>query len=323
MLTRLHRTLAAFKPDLVHLQGGHLWFNISSPFLGQYPLVVTMHDPRHHPGDRASRKTPQAVMDLAARRADQVIVHGEALRKAAINEVGLVPGKVSIVPPVPDLLPSMADGKGHSEEEENLVLFFGRIWKYKGLEYLIRAAPLITAAVPSARIMIAGAGEQFDRYERLMQKREHFIVENEYIPDEKVGELFTRASVVALPYTEASMSGVILLAYLFARPVVATSVGMLPEMVEDGITGYIVPPRDDRVLAEVVVRLLRDAALRRRMGAAGRRRVETLYGATNVAECTLAAYSRAIRAHAERRSGTRGRVRRTDARPERKPTSVG
>src|SRR5205823_248906 len=54
------------------------------------------------------------------------------------------------------------------EEEECLILFFGRIWEYKGLEYLIRAEPLITSRVPKARIVIAGQGEDFDRYRRMM-----------------------------------------------------------------------------------------------------------------------------------------------------------
>ena len=70
------------------------------------------------------------------------------------------------------------------------VLFFGRIWEYKGLEYLIRAEPLITAEVPNVKIVIAGEGEDFDRYRRLMVHPERFVVYNEYVSDDVRATLF-------------------------------------------------------------------------------------------------------------------------------------
>src|SRR5207249_10714390 len=86
------------------------------------------------------------------------------------------------------------------EEDENLILFFGRIWEFKGLEYLIRAEPLISARVPGARILIAGQGEDFERYRRMMKNPERFLVDNEYISELRAQEYFQRASVVVLPY---------------------------------------------------------------------------------------------------------------------------
>ena len=75
MLSRIH----AFRPDVVHFQQGHLWFNFALGALRRYPLVVTIHDPRYHLGDMVSRKAPQWVMDFGFRRADHAIVHGTAL----------------------------------------------------------------------------------------------------------------------------------------------------------------------------------------------------------------------------------------------------
>jgi len=162
------------------------------------------------------------------------------------------------------------------------------------LEYLIRAEPLITAQVPDARIIIAGRGEDFSRYRQMMVHPEHFVVHNEYISDDKRAKLFRRASIVVLPYTGASQSAVIPIAYAFAKPVVATAVGGLPEMVDHGRTGYLVPPCDERALADAIVRLLRDKGLRRQLGAHGKRKIETQSSPDVVAQQTLAVYRCAI-----------------------------
>jgi len=102
-----------------------------------------------------------------------------------------------------------------------------------------------------------------------MVKPERYTILNRWIPDEERDELFRRAAVVVLPYVSASQSGVVSVAYNHAKPVVATNVGALPEAVRDGVTGFIVPPRDHIALAEAVVKLLDDSVLRHRMGVAG------------------------------------------------------
>jgi glycosyltransferase involved in cell wall biosynthesis len=191
---------------------------------------------------------------------------------------------------------ALGDDQAQSEvqEDDHQILFFGRIWEYKGLEYLIRAEPLISAQVPEAQIVIAGRGEDFARYRRLMVHPERFTVYNEYVPEAKCAELFRRASVVALPYIDASQSAVIPVAYTFGKPVVATTVGGLPELVEHGRTGYLVPPRDERALADALVRLLLDPKLRRELGANGKRKADTECSPKAVARLTLEVYCRAI-----------------------------
>jgi len=297
MIWGIVRRIRGYNPDLIHLQQGHLWFNLALPLLRRYPLVVTIHDPRHHVGDREARKTPQMAMDLAHRRADQVIVHGGVLKQAVVDRLGIPEARVQVIP-----MMAVGDGGAQADVQEdgNLVLFFGRIWEYKGLEYLIRAEPLIAAEVPEARIMIAGRGEDLRHYRAMMVHPERFVVRNEYVPDDQVAELFRRASVVVLPYSEATQSGIIPMAYAYGRPVVATKVGALPELVEDGRTGYLVPPRDERALAEAIVRLLRDKGLRERLGANGRRKMEAECSTGVVAQKTLAVYRRAIGAVGQR-----------------------
>jgi glycosyltransferase involved in cell wall biosynthesis len=218
-------------------------------------------------------------------------VHADYLKQMTVNALHIPAEQI-------DVIPMIALGKESGEqieEDEHQILFFGRIWGYKGLEYLIRAEPLITEQIPEARIVIAGEGEDFERYRRMMHHPERFVVYNEYVSDETRDRLFQRASVVVLPYVEATQSAVIPIAYTFAKPVVATTVGGLPELVDDGLSGYLVPPRDERAIADAVVRLLRDPDLRSRMGRYGRRLLDAECSARVVADKTLGVYRQAAR----------------------------
>jgi glycosyltransferase involved in cell wall biosynthesis len=291
VIRKIFRRIHEFAPDVIHYQGAHVWFDLALPFLRRYPLVFTIHDFKPHPGDRLSLKTPFWVEMFARRRADELIVHSQYLREIVARNLPGAAANTSVIPHIQigeDLPPSA------SKEEEHLVLFFGRIWEYKGLEYLIHAEPLITARVPDARILIAGQGEDFSRYARMMIHSDRFIVHNEFISDERAADYFRRASVVVLPYIEASQSGVIPVAYSAARPVVATTVGGLPEIVEDGRTGYLVAPRDAAQLADAITRLLLDAPLCRRMGENGKSKLEAECSPAVVARNTMEVYWRAV-----------------------------
>jgi starch synthase len=293
MVTRLVREIKKFNPGVIHLQIGHLWFNWALPLLGALPLVLTVHDALIHPGDVPSGKTPQWVFDHACYRAQERIVHAPQIKESLLQRLRIPSNTVHVVPYV--LVGD--DGATAGEklpEGEPRILFFGRIWEYKGLEYLIRAEPLITSRVPQAKIVIAGRGEDFERYRRMMVHPEKFIVHNEYVSDDKRAELLRRASVVVLPYTEASQSGVIPIAYRFGKPVVATSVGGLPFMVNHGRTGYLVPPRDSNALADAVVSLLQNVDLGRQFGENGRRKVNVECAPEVVGEKTRAVYRRAM-----------------------------
>jgi glycosyltransferase involved in cell wall biosynthesis len=291
LIRDLHREIIRFEPDVVHYQHRHPWFNLSLPLFRRYPLVITIHDPREHAGDSESRRVPQVISDFGYHHADQVIVHADYLKRMTVDAVGIPAEKIHVVPMI-----ALGKEAGDSVvEDECQVLFFGRIWGYKGLEYLIRAEPLIAEQIPDVRIVIAGEGEDFERYRRMMRHPDRFTVYNEYVSDETRDELFQRASVVVLPYVEATQSAVIPIAYTFAKPVVATTVGGLPELVDDGRSGYLVPPRDERAIADAVVRLLRDRDLRHQMGRYGRRMLDAECAPHVVAAKTLDVYRQAVR----------------------------
>ena len=286
----LLRCVRQFRPDVVHLQQGHLWLNAFRPLIRGVPLVLTVHDARHHPGDAGGRRTPQAVLNFGFRRATRLVVHAGEIKRLLQTHCGIAGELITVIP----MIEHGTRGVPCSEHGSCRVLFFGRIWPYKGLEYLIRAEPLITEAVPDAQIVIAGVGENFARYRQMMVHPDRFIVYNEYVSHDRQIELFAQASVVVLPYVEASQSAVIPVAYSFGKPVVATTVGGLPELVDDGRTGVLVPPRDERALAAAVVRLLRDSSLRRQLGVNGQRKLEQECSGQAVARHTVEVYARAL-----------------------------
>jgi glycosyltransferase involved in cell wall biosynthesis len=148
--------------------------------------------------------------------------------------------------------------------------------------------------------VIAGRGDDFSKYERMMVNRERFVVYNERIPDELVAQLFQQASVVVCPYIEASQSGVLAIASAFGKPVVATTVGGIPEMVDDRKTGLLVPPRDARSLADAIVTLLQNHALRQQMGQHALQKSQTELSWANIAEQTMQVYYRALAARKAR-----------------------
>jgi len=145
--------------------------------------------------------------------------------------------------------------------EEPMVLYFGAVRPYKGLKWLIQAAPAILATVPGCRIWCVGdywggpgeyekqARELGARYDPEQPANGGVRIVDSYVPNEEVGKYFAATDLVALPYESATQSGIVQIAYGFKKPCLVTNVGGLPEVVLDGRTGYVVPPRDAGAIA--------------------------------------------------------------------------
>lgn len=296
MLREVVTAIHGFKPDVVHFQVNNPMLCPLLPLLRRYPLVATFHDIEPHPGEDRLLDIGSLLyrLTLLASRVfpDQIFVHGQALKETLVQNYRVPDRKVHVIPigehEVTPFTKFEQEGLG---PDGHRILFFGRIHRYKGLDCLIQAEPLITREIPDARIVVAGTGEDFSRYAAMMAGRDAFEVHNYRIPYEEGARLFQQASVVALPYIEASQSGVIPTAYGFKRPVVVTNVGGLPEVVDDGKTGYVVPPRDPAALAFALVSLLKDPPACRRMGELGYRKLKTDMAWSTIAQSLLAVYN--------------------------------
>jgi len=139
--------------------------------------------------------------------------------------------------------------------DEKVLLFFGYIRAYKGLNYLIDALPIILEKM-KVRLIIAGEfyeGHTQTLHQIEQQNLEKFIImKDDYIPNEDVGLYFGAADVVVLPYVTATQSGIIQIAYNYNKPVITTRVGGLHEVVKDGVTGFVVPPEQPQAIAEAI-----------------------------------------------------------------------
>ncbi len=140
-------------------------------------------------------------------------------------------------------------------DEVHLVLFFGFIREYKGLDLLLRAFANKKVKKLPVRLLVAGEFyANADYYHSLADElniNDHVIWHTNFIPNEKVKAYFCASDMVAQPYKHATQSGVTQVAYHFEKPMLVTNVGGLPEMVEHGQAGYVVEP-DSEAIAECI-----------------------------------------------------------------------
>jgi len=145
--------------------------------------------------------------------------------------------------------------------EGKIILFFGFIREYKGLKYLIHAFPEVLSEMEATLLIVGEFWKDKEEYRRLVEEMgisDHVVFVDGYLPNEAVGDYFAACDLVVQPYTSATGSGVIQVAFGFNKPVVATRVGCLSEVVKDGETGFLVTPRSSREIAQAILRFFRE-----------------------------------------------------------------
>jgi glycosyltransferase involved in cell wall biosynthesis len=269
---------------------------------GGRPVVVSLHGSdvfvaeRHRLARRAAR--------AALARADWITACSDDLRLRAI-QLGADPGAIETVPYGVDVTRFAPDANARTAVRHELgiggaplVFSAGRLVRKKGFEFLIDAVRQIRIDVPSVHLVIAGDGDLHDELVARIRDDPAIHVVGGRTQDD-VGRLAAAADVVAIPSVHDEtgnvdgLPNVALEAMATAAPVVASRVGGLPKLIEDGVTGRLVPERDVPALARVLRELLTDSATARRLGLAGRQRVARDFSWHDVAGRFVDAYDRA------------------------------
>ena len=261
------REILAGKPDLVIFQWWHPYFapcyrGLLRRLKGVKTLFICHNVFPHErfPMDRALTK-------MVLKKGDFFIIHSKT-DAADLRSIRRDAAVCEAVHPTYDafqfqnLTQREARQKLGLGEQEQVLLFFGFVREYKGLKHLIAALPEVAKRLPKVHLLIVGDfGKDKQEYLDLIaqHKAEQYLsIYDGYTPDQEVEQYFAASDLVVLPYESATQSGIVQIAYGFERPVVATNVGGLPDVVLHEKTGYLVPPRDPKALAEAVVRFFEE-----------------------------------------------------------------
>lgn len=207
-------------------------------------------------------------------RPDRIVTTGEAIRRRLIEELGLPPGRIVSIPTGIDL--GYFQPSGSEQEKGSLsvgIVAFLRSWK--GHDYFIEAAVQVLRKIPSATFYIVGNGPAEPRLRAWLEKLQagERIRMFGYQPD--VRSILSKLDIVVLTsYANEGVPQSLLQAMAMGRPVIGTTVGGIPEVVHDGVNGYLIPPKDASACAEKIIALLESPERRMEMGRAGRAIVE-------------------------------------------------
>lgn len=290
----INRMLRGFAPEILHVQeldyrciGGAIL-----SFRRRIPVVLTVHDPVPHSGSLSRDDWRWQVVQWFRAQASRVIVHGPRTR-AELKELNArVAGRIDVVPH--GILGRAEFDDDIAGCEPGTFLFFGRIQAYKGLNFLLDAGDILHARGHPFRLVVAGTGDDLEQHRKRIAATGWIELIDRYVSAAEVPGLFRRAAGVVLPYTDATQSGVSAMAFAFARPVIATDVGDVPDVVIHGQTGLIVPPRDGKALADAMEKLLVDRKLRDTLATGAGRFAKEKISWSHVAEVTVQTYRTAI-----------------------------
>lgn len=281
---RIMRYAAATDTKILHI----LWNNRIELFdrtllmsyykrLGK-KIVLTVHNVNAGRRDEKDSWLNRLTLGRQYRIADHIFVHTEKMKNELQDQFRVRERAITTIPyglnnAVPDTDLTSADARKQLgiRDDEKVILFFGAIKPYKGLEYLVAAFQRLATIRGSYRLIVAGERkkgyeEYFDSIRATMDRdpsSADIIQRIEFIPDEATELYFKAADVAALPYTEIFQSGILFLALSFGLPVIATDVGSFRDDVIEGETGFVCKACDAEDLAASLRRYFESDLFRR------------------------------------------------------------
>lgn len=231
-------------------------------------LVFTAHNVNEGKRDGTDGVLNRISLYVMYRLMDYIFVHTNRGKSELMEDFKIGADKVRVIPfGMNDTAPQTQLTSGEAKRllglsfQEKVLLFFGQIAPYKGLEYLVEALPLICKK-KEVRLIIAGKIKKgYHKYWRTIEGliarngiEQQIIKKIEFIPDDEIEIYFKAADALVLPYVDIFQSGVLVLSYYFGLPVIGTDVGELSEDIIDGKTGFLCRPRDPENLSGKILR---------------------------------------------------------------------
>jgi glycosyltransferase involved in cell wall biosynthesis len=229
-------------------------------------VVFTAHNVNAGKRDENDSWLNRTSLKIQYRLADHVFVHTENMKTEMACEFGIPQNKITVIPfginnTVPNTTLSSAEARRElgMSKWDKVLLFFGNIAPYKGLQYLVAAFDELVKQDGSYRLLIVGSPKGPASYWGQIRRGIEssgiagLVIEKiEYVPDEETELYFKAADVLILPYTHVFQSGVLFLGYSFGLPAIAADVGSLKEEIVEGETGFVFKPRDSSDLARKI-----------------------------------------------------------------------
>jgi len=264
------------------------------------PVIFTVHNVLSHEKSRIYIKLSQILF----RMADHFIVHSQLNKQQMIHCYGISGDQISIIPHGsldlhvrPQASPTALKTKFGLSPESKVILLFGAIRPYKGIDTAIRAFAETVKKIPDARLLIAGRlWEDWAPYKRLIQDlhiEKQVITHLDYIPSGDVHQFFEVADLCVFPYHHFdSQSGAGAAALSFRKPMIVSNVGGLPELVKD--RRFIVPPTDPKALADAMSFCLQAPSVLSGM-ASDTETISAQFAWPEIAKQTLTIYQQALK----------------------------
>lgn len=285
--------------DALHAHSFGYWVTHVSALaheLKNVPLIITPH------ADPSKPAKPFDIRLLPLKTADHLIALTKSEYRYLAN-MGFDPDEISIIPEGVDLKVFKDSAEGDFKEKYGItgkvVLYVGRLAEEKGLSYLVYAIPAVLSVLPDVKIVFVGPDFGIKPYlKRLGESLGHRVYSSIIFVGELRGnpllDAYSACDVLVLPSLIEAFGIVILEAMAMGKPVIATRVGGIPDIVKNGETGILVPPADSLKLSQSIITLLSNPELAKRMGQRGRDVVRRYHSWEDVADKTLDVYRKVL-----------------------------
>lgn len=261
---KLIASVRQYNPDYILSTMVHPWHNVIFTLLGKsIKRIKIIHDVQPHKGEDSFFFRVLNWGDIHI--ADLWVVLTSLAKKQLVEDKKINADDICVIP--------HANFGGYANDDSIVlsdkilykIAFIGRINKYKGVDVLLAAFERVLYSLPNLKLVIAGSGDCSEYMSSIEKMGDSIDLQNRWIADNEIPQIIEKVDFVVLPYSEATQSGVIPLAFAFGKSVIATNVGGIPEQVPQNI-GVLVPPNDSLSLSNAILNLYEHSDLIVKMG---------------------------------------------------------